>query len=107
MSTAKVQPVTDTVGPDAAGTLAGVWRVERVAGVLPPAGLRKRIGGSSGSVRLGPLPLAVFRVHGRTLDYVGWPIRDELRPDGREAWLGRGLLFGREFCRFRLVRDRE
>jgi hypothetical protein len=84
--------------------VAGRWRVERVGGLLPP-GLRKRIGRGGGSTRLGPLPLALFRVRGRTLDYRLLPIRDELTPAGDGSWLGRGLLFGREFCRFRLVRD--
>ena len=82
----------------------GRWRVERVGGLLPP-GLRKRIGRSGGSTRLGPLPLAVFRVRGTTLEYRILPIRDELTPAGDGTWLGRGLLFGREFCRFRLVPD--
>ena len=83
---------------------SGRWRVERAGGLLPP-GLRKRIGRRGGSTRLGPLPLALFRVRGRTLDYRLLPIRDELTPAGDGTWLGRGLLFGREFCRFRLVPD--
>jgi hypothetical protein len=86
------------------GELTGLWRVERVSGLLPPAGLRKRIGPRTGSTQLGPLPLARFHVCGRRLDYVCWPLRDELRPGADGEWLGRGLLFGREFCRFRLVR---
>jgi hypothetical protein len=85
--------------------LAGRWRVERLGGLLPPFGLRKRIGRESGWTGLGPLPLTPFRVHGRTLDYVVWPIRDELVEGKGGEWLGRGLIFGREFCRFRLVRD--
>ena len=84
--------------------VVGRWRVERVGGLLPP-GLRKRIGRGGGSTRLGPFPLAPFRVRGRTLDYRLLPIRDELAPAADGTWLGRGLLFGREFCRFRLVRD--
>jgi hypothetical protein len=83
---------------------SGRWRVERIGGLLPP-GLRKRIGRRSGSTRLGPVPLAAFRVRGTTLDYRLLPIRDELTPAGDGSWLGRGLLFGREFCRFRLVPD--
>jgi hypothetical protein len=86
--------------------LVGNWRVERVNGLLPPWGLRKRIGSRTGTTRLGPLPLAPFRVRGRTLDYAAWPLRDELRPAPGGEWLGRGLVFGREFCRFRLVRER-
>ena len=84
--------------------VSGRWRVERVGGLLPP-GLHKRIGRSGGSTRLGPLPLAVFRVRGTTLEYRILPVRDELTPAGDGTWLGRGLLFGREFCRFRLVPD--
>jgi hypothetical protein len=84
---------------------SGRWRVERIDGLLPPAGLRKRIGRSGGSTRLGPIPLALFRVHARTLDYRLLPIRDEVTPADDGTWLGRSLLLGREFCRFRLVRD--
>jgi hypothetical protein len=90
---------------DADPELAGRWRVERVSGLLLPAGLRKQIGASVGSTRLGPLPLAPFRVRGRTLHYLGLPVRDELAPSGDGTWMGRGLVLGREFCRFRLVRD--
>lgn len=84
--------------------LVGDWRVERVSGLLPPWGVRKRIGPQTGSTRLGPLPLGLFRVRGRTLDYSVWPLRDELMPAAGGEWVGRGLVFGREFCRFRLVR---
>jgi hypothetical protein len=83
--------------------LTGEWRVERSSGVLPP-GLRKHISADGGSTRLGRLPLAFFRVRGSTLDYVGWPVRDELQQTS-DGWVGRGLLLGREFCRFRLVRE--
>jgi hypothetical protein len=84
---------------------SGRWRVERVSGVLPPWGLRKRIGLRAGSTRVGPIPLALFHVHGRTLDYIGWPLRDELAPAENGEWVGRGLIFGHEFCRFRLIRE--
>jgi hypothetical protein len=83
--------------------LAGRWRVERISGFLPPL-LRKRIGDEAGWTALGRLPLAPFRVRGCTLDYAVWPVRDELTP-AEDGWIGRGLLFGREFCRFRLVRE--
>jgi hypothetical protein len=85
----------------------GAWRVERVSGLLPPRLLRKRIGAESGWTLLGPLPLGRFRRRGTTLDYVAWPVRDELSRDEDGDWVGRGLVFGREFCRFRLVRDQE
>jgi hypothetical protein len=86
-------------------TLDGVWRVERQAGLLPPFGLSKTIGGGVGWTRAAGVPVAPFRVVGTTLVYRGWPVCDELdfRPDG--TWQGRGFLLGREFCRFRLVRE--
>lgn len=84
--------------------LVGRWRVERVSGVLPPF-LRKSIGSERGWTALGRFPVAPFRVRGWTLDYAVWPVRDELAPGEGDDWIGRGLLFGREFCRFRLVRE--
>ena len=85
--------------------LEGAWRVEREAGLLPPFGLTKTIGEGSGWTRAAGIPVAPFRVEGTTLVYRGWPLRDELVecPDG--SWEGRGLLLGREFCKFRLVRE--
>jgi hypothetical protein len=84
--------------------LSGRWRVERVSGLLPPIGVRKQIGRVRGTTWLGPVPVGAFRVEGRTLEYAGWPIRDELRP-AAGGWIGRGLIFGRQFCVFRLVRE--
>jgi hypothetical protein len=84
--------------------LEGEWLVERVSGLLPPGGLRKRIGKRTGSTRVGRLPIAFFRVCVDTLDYRVLPVRDELSPGRDGTWMGRGLLLGREFCRFRLVR---
>ena len=91
-------------------TLDGVWKVERVSGALPPFGLSKRIFGDGGWTLLGGIPAAYFRVRVKRaeraeLDYVGWPVLDELTPRDDGTWGGRGLMFGREFCRFRLVRD--
>jgi len=91
-------------------TLDGVWKLEREAGALPPFGLSKRIFGSGGWTLVAGLPAAYFRVErrageGATLDYLGWPVKDELTPRADGSWSGRGLLAGREFCRFRLVRD--
>jgi hypothetical protein len=87
------------------GTLEGHWRVERESGLLPPFGLTKAINGDTGWTRAGGVPVAPFRVEGTTLVYRAWPLRDELapRPDG--SWAGRSLVLGREFCRFRLVRE--
>lgn len=86
--------------------LDGRWRVRRVSGVLPPFGVRKRIQDGRGWTLVGPVPLASFEVRGTTLVYRGLPIRDELERQADGTWLGRGLLRGREFCRFRLVEAR-
>lgn len=86
--------------------LEGTWKVEREAGLLPPFGLSKRIGPASGWTLVAGLPAAYFRIRGTTLEYVGWPVRDELEPRPDGSWGGRGLLAGREFCRFRLVKPR-
>jgi hypothetical protein len=85
--------------------LSGRWRVERVSGLLPPRGVRKRIDRGRGTTWVGPIPVGFFRIEDRMLDYAGWPIRDELRPAENGEWIGRGLIFGRQFCVFRLVRD--
>ena len=85
-------------------SLEGTWRVERVSGLLPPLGLSKRIAGGRGWTLAAGLPVAAFRLEGTDLVYRLWPIRDELEPAGDTSWNGRGLVFGREFCRFRLVR---
>jgi hypothetical protein len=91
-------------------TLDGVWKVERVSGALPPFGLSKRIFGDGGWTLVGGLPAAYFRVRVGSVeraefDYVGWPVRDELTPRDDGSWGGRALMFGREICRFRLVRE--
>jgi hypothetical protein len=83
-------------------SLEGTWRVERISGFLLPAGVTKRIKDGHGWTLVAGVPAAPFRVQGETLFYRGWPVRDELEPDAG-FWRGRGLLFGREFCRFRLV----
>ena len=80
--------------------LRGRWRVRREAGVLPPF-VKKRIGDGSGWTLWFGVPVGRFRVEDDALDYRLWPVRDELHEEGGEIH-GRGLLFGREFCRFRL-----
>jgi hypothetical protein len=87
------------------GGLDGSWRIEREAGVLPPFGLSKRISGERGWTLVAGVPAAYFHVRGHTLDYLGWPVRDQLEARADGSWGGRGLIFGREFCRFRLVRQ--
>jgi hypothetical protein len=86
-------------------SLDGQWRVERIDGLLPPSGVTKRIVAGSGWTLVGGVPVAFFRVAGKTLVYRGWPVRDELEAGSDGSWLGRGLLGGREFCRFRMVSD--
>ncbi len=85
--------------------------VERVSGALPASLLRKRIFGDHGWTLAGEVPLGYFRVYreeadSATLDYLVMPIRDELEARDDGGWDGRGLVFGREICRFRLVRDK-
>ena len=83
----------------------GSWRVEREAGLLPPKGVSKLIWSDRGYSALFGIPVAWFRLAGGRLHYLGLPVVDELSelPDG--SWSGRGLVLGREFCRFRMVRD--
>jgi hypothetical protein len=92
--------------PAVAGrSLDGDWRVERLSGVLPPVPIRKRIDGDSGVTRVGPLRLP-FRVVGTTLRYRP-PLQafvDELQASG-DGFAGRAKLFGREYARFRLIRE--
>jgi hypothetical protein len=96
--------------PIANAGLVGKWLVRREAGLLPNAGLSKRIRTDGrGVTRILGVPLLPFRVSmrpdglGAELHYRFLPVRDVLVPE-LDAWSGRGLIFGREFCRFRLVR---
>jgi hypothetical protein len=86
--------------------LAGVWRVHREAGFLPPLfGVRKIVAGSRGWTKLGPLRVA-FDVVGNELRYRG-ALRgfvDVLERDDSE-WKGRALFAGREYGRFTLTRE--
>jgi hypothetical protein len=90
----------------AVGELDGVWNVKRVSGLLPPmAGVRKRISGTRGETKLGPLPGVPFDVVGLSLRYRA-PFRgfvDELQPHD-DGYLGRATFRGREFGRFALQR---
>ena len=85
--------------------LDGVWKVERLSGLLPPTiGTTKRIAGSSGETRLGSLPGVPFAVEGFALRYRG-PFSgfvDFLEPDGPAVYAGRATFRGREFGRFRM-----
>ncbi len=88
------------------GELDGVWNVKRVGGLLPPmVGVQKRIHGSSGETRVGPLFGVPFDVVGRDLHYRP-PFQgfvDELEPAG-DRYLGRATFRGRRFGRFVLTR---
>jgi hypothetical protein len=88
------------------GELDGIWKVERRSGLLPPmVGVHKRISGSSGETKVGPLPGVRFEVRGLTLHYRK-PFEgfvDELQRDG-EGYSGRATFRGREFARFALTR---
>jgi hypothetical protein len=90
--------------------LVGKWLVRRKAGLLPSFGLSKSIHcNGRGVTRVLGLPLLPFRVRARPdglgveIRYRFLPLCDVLVPE-LDAWSGRGLIFGREFCRFRLVR---
>jgi hypothetical protein len=86
--------------------LDGVWNVKRLGGLLPPmVGVQKRISGSSGETRFGPLFGVPFDVVGRDLHYRA-PFRgfvDRLETGG-DGYVGRATFHGREFGRFQLTR---
>lgn len=87
--------------------LDGVWRVERVGGLLPPLSLvRKRIDGLRGVTKVGLLPGVPFDIVGLSLRYrapfAGFV--DILEPRG-DGYSGRACFLGAEFGRFRLVRE--
>ena len=88
--------------------LDGVWNVERVSGALPPMlGLRKRIRGERGTTQLGSLPGLPFEVRGTEIHYrapfTGFV--DVLHPAPDGGFEGRATFRGREFGRFRLVKE--
>jgi hypothetical protein len=86
--------------------LDGVWKVERVGGLLPPLlGMTKHIQGTAGETRVGFSPGVPFDVVGLSLRYRA-PFRsfvDELEPSG-DGYLGRATFRGRVFGRFALIR---
>lgn len=88
------------------GNLDGRWKVERIAGLLPPLlGVEKRIRGDRGETRVGAAIGVPFRVEGRALRY-RWPLSgfvDDLEGSGDEL-AGRATLRGRKFGRFRMTR---
>jgi ferritin-like metal-binding protein YciE len=86
--------------------LDGVWKVERIAGALPPLyACRKRIHGDRGTTEFGRMPGMPFEVHGLDLHYRGpfGVLVDRLeRRDGE--YLGHATLLGRELGQFRMRR---
>ena len=68
-------------------------------------GVWKRISGTSGETKVGPLPGVPFAVEGLRLRYRG-PLSgfvDELEPEG-DGFRGRATFLGREYGRFALRR---
>lgn len=84
-------------------SLEGSWNVRRTAGVLPPIGVSKLVWGHCGYTALFGVPVAFFTIDDGVLRYRGLPMVDELTEGPEGTWRGRGLLFGREFCRFELA----
>ena len=86
--------------------LDGVWKVERIAGALPPLyACRKRIHGDRGTTEFGRMPGMPFEVHGLDLQYRGpfGVLVDRLeRRDGE--YVGHATLLGRELGQFRMRR---
>ena len=88
------------------GELDGIWRVERVGGLLPPlVGVRKVIEGDRGRTSLGRLPGVPFVVDGLALRYRP-PFSafvDVLAPEAG-GFFGRATFGRREFATFRMRR---
>ncbi len=87
--------------------LDGFWKVERVAGALPPLlGVTKRIEGAHGETRVGRALGAPFEVVGRELRYrrplAGFV--DVIEPGSGDELAGSATFLGREFGRFRMIR---
>jgi len=88
------------------GELDGVWRVDRLAGALPPLhGCVKRIDGDHGTTEFRHAPGMPFEVRGLELHYRR-PFAllvDKLEPqDG--GYFGRATLLGRELGQFTMRR---
>jgi len=87
--------------------LDGIWRVERIAGLLPPlVGMRKRIEGDRGRTTIGPILGVGFDVVGLELRYRR-PLRgliDSLEPERPGAFKGRTTFLGRQLGTFRMIR---
>jgi hypothetical protein len=86
--------------------LDGIWNVRRTGGLLPPlVGVSKRIDGTRGETRVGPVAGVPFDVVGLQLHYRR-PFNgfvDVLTADG-DGFQGRATFRGREFGRFEMTR---
>jgi hypothetical protein len=78
--------------------------VRRESGLLPPFGTGKRIDEGGGVTTVFGIPVAPFTVVDGELRYRWLPVEDRVVRAGDGEWVGEGRLFGRRFCRFRLVR---
>jgi hypothetical protein len=87
----------------ASGPMDGRWRVRWVSGLLPP-GVTKRIAAPVGQTLIMGRLFGTFDVVGDRFVYRFWPIVDIVTPADGDAFVGRGLFLGIQFCRFRLER---
>ena len=91
--------------------LAGLWKVERLTGVVPMRGLYKRVAGDRGGTGATWSPLPDFGFHltesaDSVLLVYDAPLstmRDELRREANGCWLGRAWLAGWQYAWFRLT----
>lgn len=96
--------VTQTVPQtNVPGAMDGHWRVRRVSGFLPP-GVTKRITAPVGQTLVFGRLFGTFDVLGDRFVYRFWPIVDVVAVADGDAFVGRGLVLGLQFCRFRLER---
>jgi hypothetical protein len=91
--------------------LQGLWQVERAGGLLPPmVGVWKRVEGARRETRAGPLIGWPFEVERRGEGFAlvyrtpFSAFADEVRAGPAGSWVGRFVLGGFEFGRFRMRR---
>lgn len=100
------------IGPaSAVDSLEGEWKVERLSGPVPMPGVYKTIRAGRGRTwaRWSPFGDLPFRLEQRrdlvllVYDPPFSAIRDELRPETGDSWLGRATVAGRRYAWFRLI----
>ena len=96
--------------PSVIANLQGDWRVVRLTGPLPMAGLWKQVNGAGGKTRgwWGPLglPFELEQREERVLLVYKPPLAfmvDELRSEEDGSWIGRATAAGALYAWFRLV----